>query len=111
MRRRARLRAAETAAAVLLLLVGAGCGSRLPESDFAHRSAPPASRRTEPVRVGILTSATSPVGGSAFTGPRDGARAYFDRLNARGASTGGRSTCGPATTAAAASATTSACTG
>ncbi|MFE9997963.1 ABC transporter substrate-binding protein [Streptomyces avermitilis] len=84
MRRRARLRAAETAAAVLLLLVGAGCGSRLPESDFAHRSAPPASQRTEPVRVGILTSATSPVGGSAFTGPRDGARAYFDRLNARG---------------------------
>jgi ABC-type branched-subunit amino acid transport system substrate-binding protein len=36
------------------------------------------------VRVGIITSATSPVGGSAFTGPRDGAKAYFARLNARG---------------------------
>ncbi|MGW0825641.1 ABC transporter substrate-binding protein [Streptomyces sp. NPDC002845] len=31
-----------------------------------------------------MTSATSPVGGNAFTGPRDGARAYFERLNARG---------------------------
>ena len=66
-----------------LVLGTAACGSRLPESDFEHRTAP-APQSTAPLRVGIVTSATSPVGGSAFTGPRDGAKAYFDRLNARG---------------------------
>lgn len=77
-------------AAALPLLLGtalvlgtAACGSRLPESDFEHRTTP-APQSTAPLRVGIVTSATSPVGGSAFTGPRDGAKAYFDRLNARG---------------------------
>jgi ABC-type branched-subunit amino acid transport system substrate-binding protein len=77
---RRRCRAAETAAVALLLLLSAACGSRLPERDFEHTG--PA--RPSAVRVGIIASATSPVGGSAFTGPRDGARAYFDRLNARG---------------------------
>lgn len=78
--------AAETAAAVLLLLVGTACGSRLPESDFEHggRTAAPAPSSAAPVRVGIVTSATSPVGGNTFTGPRDGAKAWFDRLNAQG---------------------------
>ncbi|WP_371651703.1 ABC transporter substrate-binding protein [Streptomyces mirabilis] len=66
-----------------LVLGTAACGSRLPESDFEHRTTP-APQSTAPLRVGIVTSATSPVGGSAFTGPRDGAKAYFDRLNARG---------------------------
>jgi ABC-type branched-subunit amino acid transport system substrate-binding protein len=66
-----------------LVLGTAACGSRLPESDFEHRTTP-APQGTAPLRVGIVTSATSPVGGSAFTGPRDGAKAYFDRLNARG---------------------------
>ncbi|MCX4760923.1 ABC transporter substrate-binding protein [Streptomyces sp. NBC_01275] len=80
MRPRRRLRAAETAAAALLLLLSAACGSRLPESDFAPTRAPARSA----IRVGVITSATSPVGGSAFTGPRDGARAYFERLDARG---------------------------
>ncbi|MEU9284720.1 ABC transporter substrate-binding protein [Streptomyces sp. NPDC048275] len=75
--------AVESAAVGLLLLLGTACGSRLPESDFAHRSTP-APQGTAPLRVGIITSATSPVGGSAFTGPRDGAKAYFDRLNTRG---------------------------
>ncbi|MFI8168300.1 ABC transporter substrate-binding protein [Streptomyces sp. NPDC085931] len=78
-------RAAEAIAAVLLLVLGTACGSRLPESDFTREnrtSAPP--RDTAPLKVGIITSATSPVGGSAFTGPRDGAEAFFDRLNARG---------------------------
>jgi len=87
MRRARRHRAAEgAAAAVLLLLVGTACGSRLPESDFEHdtRSAAPAPSGGTPIRVGIITSATSPVGGTTFTGPRDGAKAYFDRLNARG---------------------------
>lgn len=82
MRRRAR--AAEALAAGLLLLLSAACGSRLPESDFENRSTPTPQGDTAPIRVGVITSATSPVGGSAFTGPRDGAKAYFDRLNARG---------------------------
>ncbi|MFE2265973.1 ABC transporter substrate-binding protein [Streptomyces griseosporeus] len=84
-----RCRAAEAAAAALLLLLGTACGSRLPESDFEHRDHPAATAR-EPLRVGILTSATSPVGGDAFTGPGDGARAFFDRLNARGGIDGRR---------------------
>ncbi|WP_055698413.1 MULTISPECIES: ABC transporter substrate-binding protein [Streptomyces] len=79
------VRAAEALLAVALLTASAACGSRLPESDFERRgtaSAP--ADGGEPVRVGIITSATSPVGGTAFTGPRDGAKAYFERLNARG---------------------------
>ncbi|WP_033286261.1 ABC transporter substrate-binding protein [Streptomyces sp. NRRL F-525] len=78
-------RAAEAAAAVLLLLAGTACGSRLPESDFEHgNSRTPAPSSGTPILVGIITSATSPVGGDTFTGPRDGAQAYFDRLEARG---------------------------
>ncbi|MFI2433993.1 ABC transporter substrate-binding protein [Streptomyces sp. NPDC018693] len=84
---RRRCRAAETTAAALLLLLSAACGSRLPESDFERASRPAAPA---PLRVGIITSATSPVGGAAFTGPRDGAKAYFDRLNARGGIDGRR---------------------
>ncbi|MDG4864626.1 ABC transporter substrate-binding protein [Streptomyces sp. T-3] len=83
MRRGARV--TEAAVAGLLLVLTAACGSRLPESDFTGRPTgpePPAS--TEPLRVGIVTSETSPVGGETFTGPRDGAKAYFDRLNAKG---------------------------
>ncbi|MFF4589340.1 ABC transporter substrate-binding protein [Streptomyces sp. NPDC001388] len=83
---RRRFRAAETAAVTLLLLLSAACGSRLPESDFGPTGTPRASA----VRVGVITSATSPVGGAAFTGPRDGAVAYFDRLNARGGIDGRR---------------------
>ncbi|WP_093911378.1 ABC transporter substrate-binding protein [Streptomyces sp. cf386] len=88
-----RSRGAEAAIAVVVLALSTACGSRLPESDFEHRdrSAPsaPAGDRT-PIRVGIITSVTSPVGGDAFTGPRDGAKAYFDRLNARGGIDGRR---------------------
>ncbi len=72
MRRRGR--AAESAVVGLLLLVGTACGSRFPESDFGDGCDRTATRAAaEPVRVGIVTSATSPVGGDAFTGPRDGA--------------------------------------
>ncbi len=78
---------------MVLLAVSTACGSRLPESAFEHRdrgsSPAPGGDRT-PVRVGVIASATSPVGGNAFTGPRDGARAYFDRLNARGGLDGRR---------------------
>ncbi|WP_200305978.1 ABC transporter substrate-binding protein [Streptomyces adelaidensis] len=88
---RPRARAAESAAAGLLLLLATACGSRLPESDFEHRdtagTTPP---NREPLRVGIITSVTSPVGGTAFTGPRDGAKAYFAALNARGGIDGRR---------------------
>ncbi|MFF7054273.1 ABC transporter substrate-binding protein [Streptomyces griseorubiginosus] len=89
MPRRRRCRAAEAALAVLLLAVGTACGSRLPESDFEHRERAGPAQDAGPIRVGIVTSATSPVGGDAFTGPRDGAKAYFERLNARGG-VGGR---------------------
>ncbi|MFD4551790.1 ABC transporter substrate-binding protein [Streptomyces sp. NPDC058466] len=82
--------AAESAALAVLLLLGTACGSRLPESVFGNRSTPTPQGGTAPIRVGIITSATSPVGGSAFTGPRDGAKAYFDRLNARGGINGRR---------------------
>ncbi|MEU1916005.1 ABC transporter substrate-binding protein [Streptomyces massasporeus] len=87
---RHRSRAVEAVAAVLLLALSAACGSRLPECDFQHDDRTPAPRDAAPLRVGLITSATSPVGGSAFTGPRDGARAFFDRLNARGGIDGRR---------------------
>jgi ABC-type branched-subunit amino acid transport system substrate-binding protein len=69
-----------------LLLLSAGCGSRLPESEFDDRRTrrPSPAGGGEPIRIGIITSATSPVGGATFTGPRDGAKAYFEALNARG---------------------------
>ncbi|MFD0440786.1 ABC transporter substrate-binding protein [Streptomyces chartreusis] len=88
-----RSRGAEAAIAVLLLTLGTACGSRLPESDFEHRdrgSPSEPARDRAPIRVGVITSATSPVGGNAFTGPRDGAKAFFDRLNARGGIDGRR---------------------
>ncbi|TVL90618.1 ABC transporter substrate-binding protein [Streptomyces sp. SAJ15] len=75
----------------LVLAWLAACGSRVPESEFGERSGGPTGAGAsgdgasgEPLKVGIITSATSPVGGSALTGPRDGARAYFDRLNRNG---------------------------
>ncbi|MFF7646860.1 ABC transporter substrate-binding protein [Streptomyces canus] len=83
-------RAVEAALAVLLLVSGTACGSRLPESDFEHRERATPAQDGTPIRVGIVTSATSPVGGNAFTGPRDGAKAYFERLNARGGLDGRR---------------------
>ncbi|MFE7120080.1 amino acid ABC transporter substrate-binding protein, partial [Streptomyces sp. NPDC057654] len=91
-RRRAADRAAPSAPALILAILMAtalvtACGSRLPESDFTDRN-DRNDRSTAapgpPLKVGIISSATSPVGGSAFTGPRDGARAYFARLNASG---------------------------
>lgn len=86
MRRRSRaVEALGSLAAALIVLLGTACGSRPPESDFTDRpGAATPSAGGGPLRVGIVTSATSPVGGGAFTGPRDGAQAYFQRLNARG---------------------------
>ncbi|WP_407675135.1 ABC transporter substrate-binding protein [Phaeacidiphilus oryzae] len=60
-----------------------GCGSRLPLRDFA--SAPAAGSGTSstgaggrtPVRVGIIASQTSPLGGDALTGPMYGAQAFL----------------------------------
>ncbi|NGN67335.1 ABC transporter substrate-binding protein [Streptomyces sp. A7024] len=83
------MRRAAAVLAALGILLSAACGSRLPESDFTDRPTGPAPQPTgeakgEPVKVGIITSATSPVGGETFVGPRDGARAYFAALNKRG---------------------------
>ncbi|MFE5487202.1 ABC transporter substrate-binding protein [Streptomyces sp. NPDC056527] len=86
-------RAAETAAALLLaglLALTAACGSRLPERAFETRPTATFPSGGEPLRIGVITSATSPVGGDAFTGTRDGARAWFDALNARGGLNGRR---------------------
>ncbi|GGT41016.1 ABC transporter substrate-binding protein [Streptomyces purpureus] len=84
-------RAAEVLLLAALLCCCAACGSRLPESDFpGRRPAPSSATGAEPIRVGVISSATSPVGGAAFTGPGDGARAYFDALNARGGLDGRR---------------------
>ncbi|MBT2406448.1 MULTISPECIES: ABC transporter substrate-binding protein [unclassified Streptomyces] len=80
------LRAAETLLLAALLTASAACGSRLPESAF-HSSAPAAGGS---IRVGIIAGVTSPVGGDAFTGPGEGARAYFAALNARGGLDGRR---------------------
>ncbi|MFF3494322.1 ABC transporter substrate-binding protein [Streptomyces sp. NPDC002795] len=76
-------------AAGLALVAVAACGSRLPESAFEDRSGP-APRSTAPLHVGIITSATSPVGGATFTDTRDGAQAYFRNLNGRGGIQGRR---------------------
>jgi ABC-type branched-subunit amino acid transport system substrate-binding protein len=77
-------RAAEALLLAALLAGSAACGSRLPESDFDSPPSPTHSNAAEPIRVGIISSATSPVGGAAFSGPGDGAKAYFDALNAKG---------------------------
>jgi ABC-type branched-subunit amino acid transport system substrate-binding protein len=82
-------RALVTVPLAALLALSAACGSRVPESEFTDRPRPPAgsqsgTARGEPVKVGIIASETSPVGGDAFVGPRDGARAYFGRLNDHG---------------------------
>ncbi|MFD7325152.1 ABC transporter substrate-binding protein [Streptomyces sp. NPDC059875] len=80
-------RVAEAVTALLLaalLALTTACGSRLPERAFETRPTAPFPSGGEPLRIGIITSATSPVGGDTFTGPRDGARAWFDALNARG---------------------------
>lgn len=83
-------RAAEALLLAALLTGGAACGSRLPESDFDSPASPTRSNAAEPIRVGIISSATSPVGGAAFSGPGDGAKAYFDALNTKGGLDGRR---------------------
>ncbi|MFF0408945.1 ABC transporter substrate-binding protein [Kitasatospora sp. NPDC004745] len=83
-----------------LLLPLAGCGTRLPADAFSARPTPaggtgsPGSTGGNPasdtgvsateIRVGIVTSTTSPVGGDVFSGPRYGAQAFFQALDDRG---------------------------
>ncbi|WP_405010572.1 ABC transporter substrate-binding protein [Kitasatospora sp. NBC_01539] len=87
--RRAARRAGPVAAAALLLAL-AGCGSRLPESAFGPPAAGGTGRATDTgagpgtVKVGIVTSLTSPVGSETFAGPRFGALAFFRALNDAG---------------------------
>ncbi|MFD5430591.1 ABC transporter substrate-binding protein [Kitasatospora sp. NPDC127067] len=93
---------------MLLAALLVGCGTRLPAEAFTARptlaspaagatgatgatgaagSANPASdtgvTATE-IRIGLVTSLTSPVGSEVFKGPRYGAQAFFQALNDRG---------------------------
>ncbi|MGF1429605.1 ABC transporter substrate-binding protein [Kitasatospora sp. LaBMicrA B282] len=84
------------AAATALLLCGAvplaGCGTRLPARDFAGPAPsavggnPASDTGVTPtqVKVGIVTSLTSPLGTEVLSGPRYGALAFFQALNAAG---------------------------
>ncbi|MFC9328473.1 ABC transporter substrate-binding protein [Kitasatospora sp. NPDC057015] len=87
--RRAARRAGPVVAAALLLAL-AGCGSRLPESAFGPADAAGSQRTTDvgagpdTVKIGIITSLTSPVGSETFAGPRYGALAFFRALDDAG---------------------------
>ncbi|MEU8509990.1 ABC transporter substrate-binding protein [Kitasatospora sp. NPDC048722] len=84
-----------------LLLLLTACGTRLPDGAFTGRPTPagpgsgpgPASGANPAsdtgvtageIRIGIVTSLTSPVGSDVFSGPRYGAQAFFQALNDRG---------------------------
>jgi branched-chain amino acid transport system substrate-binding protein len=76
-------------AALLVLGVLSGCGTRLPASAFTQAANAPGSVTVDGVsattiRVGMIDSITSPLGVDAFSGPGYGARAFFDALNASG---------------------------
>ncbi|MFJ6381608.1 ABC transporter substrate-binding protein [Kitasatospora sp. NPDC092039] len=92
-------------ALVLTLALLAGCGTRLPGEAFTVRPTPttgatPATGATgatgsanaasdtgvtaTEIRIGLVTSLTSPVGSEVFSGPRYGAEAFFQALNDRG---------------------------
>ncbi|WP_431684055.1 ABC transporter substrate-binding protein [Kitasatospora sp. KL5] len=89
-RHAAAARTAVLAASAALLLTVAGCGSRLPESAFGAPPAGSTGRSTDTganadsVKIGVITSLTSPVGSETFAGPRYGAQAFFRALNAAG---------------------------
>ncbi|WP_145910813.1 ABC transporter substrate-binding protein [Kitasatospora viridis] len=88
---RCRAAAAGLAAAALLL---AGCGTRLPARDFAAPTVGASAGAGNPasdtgvtssqLRIGIITSLTSPLGTEVLSGPRYGALAFFQALNAAG---------------------------
>ncbi|WP_083974629.1 ABC transporter substrate-binding protein [Kitasatospora mediocidica] len=87
-------RVAAALAATLLALSGSltGCGTRLPESDFAAPAPtaaggnPAGDTGVTPgqIKIGIVTSLTSPLGTEVLSGPRYGALAFFQALNAAG---------------------------
>ncbi|MGW6913792.1 ABC transporter substrate-binding protein [Kitasatospora sp. NPDC054939] len=98
---RSAVRAAAAVAALLLTAVAAtACGTRLPDSAFtAPVTTAPATGTTgsaanggatdtgvtaTEIRIGMVTSLTSPVGSEVFSGPRYGALAFFRSLNERG---------------------------
>ncbi|MFF2953818.1 ABC transporter substrate-binding protein [Kitasatospora sp. NPDC057965] len=105
-RRRPRPAAPALALALALVLVlsagVAGCGTRLPPDAFGARPTTAGATGTGPggsaagnpasdtgvtpteIRVGIVTSLTSPVGSEVFSGPRYGAQAFFQALNDHG---------------------------
>jgi branched-chain amino acid transport system substrate-binding protein len=80
---------------VASLVLGAACGTRLPDSAFTRsgesasssaRQAPGPDVGVSPnqITVGIVASLTGPLGSDTFSPPMYGARAYFSALNARG---------------------------
>jgi ABC-type branched-subunit amino acid transport system substrate-binding protein len=78
-------------AAVSLLVLASACGTRLPDSRFtsdqpsaAAGGATDVGVAARQITVGIMASATGPLGSDTFTPPMYGAQAYFRSLNARG---------------------------
>ena len=80
------------ALAALPLLATAACGTRLADSRFTSQAPATASPggatdvgvSADQIIVGIMSSATGPLGSDTFTPPMYGAQAYFRSLNARG---------------------------
>lgn len=93
------------AVAVAIAVVLSACGTRLPDSAFDTTTVPggrPGTAAPQPstapqqntasdvgvtptsVKVGLVVSMTSPLGGEAFSGARYGVQAFVDGLNRRG---------------------------
>ncbi|HSA51551.1 MAG TPA: ABC transporter substrate-binding protein [Yinghuangia sp.] len=96
-RRTRRPTSAAVVLAVLLMLVLAACGSRLPESDFEQPApapgtggAPNANTASDvgvtptEIKIGMIDTASGLLGGETFSGPMYGAQAFFQALNAKG---------------------------
>ncbi|MFC7179252.1 ABC transporter substrate-binding protein [Kitasatospora paranensis] len=85
-----RARRAGAALGAALLLTVAGCGTRLPPSAFGGPAAAGSGGAADTgvtrgsIKVGVITSLTSPVGSETFAGPRYGALAFFRALNDAG---------------------------
>lgn len=86
------MRTRSAAVACFLVALAAGCGTRLPDSAFEHRtsSRPPvspsgsAAPSPSPIVIGTIASLSNPFDSKAFAGPGYGLRAFVDDINRRG---------------------------